>query len=53
MWHMLGGENALQMSALHLCCFEYIPQTMTYLPYLLTELMTKLFLEQPRLHQVC
>ena len=56
MWHMVGGEHSLKISAPQLLWFgidsvlKIFPETMTEL---INQLVTEVIVEQPRLHRVC
>ena len=56
MWHMVGGENSLKISAPQLLWFG-IDSTLNIFPQTIAELMnqliTEVIVEQPRLHRVC
>ena len=58
-WHIVLDEHSLKISAPQHFRFgidsvwNIFPQTMSYLPYLINEWITRLFIEQPRLHRVC
>ena len=56
MWHMVGGEHSLKISAPQLLWFG-IDSTLNIFPQTITEgvnqLITEVIVEQPRLHQVC
>ena len=59
MWHMLRGEHSLKMSAPQLLQFgiDSVLKILNKKDHLLNqwinESMTKVFIEQPRLHPVC
>ena len=56
MWHMVGGEHSLKISAPQLSLFgidsvlKILKERMTQL---INEWMMKVFIEQPRLQGVC
>ena len=56
MWHMVGGENSLKISAPQLLWFG-IDSTLNIFQQTIAELMnqliTEVIVEQPRLHRVC
>ena len=56
MWHMVGGEHSLQISASQLLRFG-IESVLKILNERITDwmnkLLTKVILEQPRVHRIC
>ena len=55
MWHMEGGEHSLKISALQLLRFgiDSVLNILNTKDDRLNQIMTNMFIEQPRLHQVC
>ena len=53
-WHMVWSENSLKISALALTvCNIWYFEDLEEKNCLVNQLITKLFVEQPRLHRVC
>ena len=53
MWYMVGGEHSLKISAPQLLRFGIDSVLKILNTNLINELITKMFVEQPRLHRVC
>ena len=53
-WHITGGEHCVKLGSLalmvlDLLCFKDLEEK----DHLMSPLITEVFVEQPRLHQVC
>ena len=56
MWHVVGGEHSLKISAPKLLLFviyDIMKIWRKRLTHLINQLMTEVIVEQPRLHRVC